>query len=145
MKNIITILFVLFLAITNLTAQEWQTDFTKAKEIAKKENKTVVLIFQGSDWCAPCIKLSENIIKTDVFINYAKEHYVLLKADFARSKKNKVSKEQANANAKMFEKYNPNGIFPFVVVMDSMGKVLGETGYKKLSPKEYIDQLNKFI
>lgn len=125
-------------------AQDWQTDIVKAKEIAVSENKAIILVFQGLDWCAPCIKLDREIWSTDTFKNYAKEHYVMLQANFPRKSKNALSEEQKQANADLAEIYNKRGIFPFVVVLDSKGKVLGETGYKKTSPKEYIDELNAF-
>ena len=126
-------------------SQNWQTDLTTAKAIAIKENKTIVLVFQGSDWCAPCIKLDKEIWETELFINYSKKHYVMLKADFPRKKKNALSEKQTEANAKLAEKYNQNGVFPFVVVLDIEGKVLGETGYKKVTPEEYIKELDAFI
>jgi thioredoxin-related protein len=125
-------------------AQDWQTDFAKAKEIATTENKAIILVFQGLDWCAPCIKLDREIWNTETFKNYAKEHYVMLQANFPRKSKNALSEEQIKANAKLAETYNKRGIFPFVVVLDSKGKVLGETGYKKTTPKEYIDELDAF-
>ena len=45
-----------FLLIQNLSAQEWQINFEKAKDLAQKNDNNIVLVFQGSDWCAPCIK-----------------------------------------------------------------------------------------
>ena len=136
------ILLVLLMSLTTTFAQEWQTDFTVAKDVASKENKPIILVFQGSDWCAPCIKLDREIWSTDTFIKYAKQNYVLLQADFPRRKQNAVSDTQAASNAKLAETYNKNGIFPFVVVLDSNGKVLGETGYKKTTPENYIIKLN---
>lgn len=141
-------IIVLLLVLTNLCAafaQDWQTDFTKAKEIATKENKPIVLVFQGSDWCAPCIKLDREIWSTDTFKSYAKNNYVMLRADFPRRTKNALSETQSKANAKLAETYNKSGIFPFVVVLDNKGKVLGETGYKKTTAEAYIEELNNFI
>jgi len=69
----------------------------------------------------------------------------MLQADFPRRKKNALPKEQSKANGALFERYNKNGIFPFVVVLDHKGKVLGETSYKKTTPKNYIKELNSFI
>jgi thioredoxin-related protein len=135
-------LSLFFILSLNVFAQEWITDLSEAKKIASKENKTIVLVFQGSDWCAPCIKLDREIWSTDEFKAYAKDHYVMLQADFPRSKKNKLSKEQQAKNNKLAEKYNKNGYFPFVVVLDKNGKVLEETGYLKTTPSKYIDQLN---
>tara|TARA_R100000655_G_scaffold18102_3_gene38115 strand:+ start:44 stop:433 length:390 start_codon:yes stop_codon:yes gene_type:complete len=128
-----------------MTAQEWQTDFAKAKEIASTENKPIVLVFQGSDWCAPCIKLDREVWSTKVFKKYAAGHYVMLRADFPRKKKNALTEEQTVANAALAEKYNKQGYFPFVVVLDADGKVLGESSYKKTTPENYIKELNTFV
>ncbi|GAA0195311.1 hypothetical protein GCM10009122_59430 [Fulvivirga kasyanovii] len=125
-------------------AQEWQTDFEGAKAMAGKEGRNIILVFQGSDWCAPCIKLDKDVWSTEEFQAYAKDHYVMLQADFPRKKQNALPLEQQEHNRKLAEKYNKNGYFPFVVVLDEGGEVLGETGYKKMTPKEYIDLLDSF-
>jgi len=41
--------------------------------------------------------------------------------------------------------YNKQGYFPFVVILNEEGKVLGQMGYKKVSPEQYIEELNAFI
>ncbi|WP_111709704.1 thioredoxin family protein [Lutibacter citreus] len=125
-------------------SQNWNTNFNIAKELASKENKKIVLVFQGSDWCAPCIKLDKEIWSTQEFKNYADKNFVMLKADFPRKKKNKLSEEEKKSNQQLMEKYNTRGYFPFVAVLDKSGNVLGNTGYKKMSPKEYISLLSSF-
>lgn len=142
-KKLIPILTIFFFAFT-LSAQEWQTDLEVAISLAQKENKEIILVFQGSDWCAPCIKLDREIWSSDEFKDFSKEHYILVKADFPRRKKNQLESKQQEINNKLAEKYNPNGYFPLVVVMDKGGHVLGKTGYKKVTPKEYIEILNSF-
>ena len=144
MKKKILILVVVLLNLSTIYAQEWQTDFEKAKKTASTEDKPIVLDFQGSDWCAPCIKLDRQVWSTAAFKKYASEHYVMLQADFPRKRENSLSETQAKANAKLAETYNSNGIFPFVVVLDANGNVLGKTGYKKTTPEQYIKELNAF-
>ncbi|AKP51776.1 thioredoxin family protein [Cyclobacterium amurskyense] len=145
MKKSIIILIIAFIGISSGFAQDWQTDFSKAKELATKEKKPIILVFQGSDWCAPCIKLSREIWSTETFINYAKDNYIMFQADFPRKKKNALPEKQAAANAKLAEIYDKNGVFPLVVVLDNRGNLLGETGYKKTTPKAYIQELDSFI
>jgi len=145
MKRGIIVFVVALMSITHVFAQDWQTDFTHAKELATKENKPIILVFQGSDWCAPCIRLNREIFESEVFKAYAKDNYVMLKADFPRKKENALSAEQAEANGKLAQTYNTRGIFPFVVVLDSTGKVLGEKGYKKTTPELYLKEINAFI
>lgn len=69
----------------------------------------------------------------------------MLMADFPKKKENKLPKEQQEKNNILFEKYNKQEAVPFVVVFDGKGKVLGTTGYKEISPAEYIKLLNSYI
>ena len=140
------IIFVSLLLVTlfNATSQNWTTDLEEAKQIASQNKKQIVLVFQGSDWCAPCIKLERNIWSTEEFKAYANDNYVMLKADFPRKKKNALSETQQDKNNKLAEMYNKNGHFPLVVILDSTGKILGETGYIKTSPNNYITHINTF-
>jgi len=135
---------LLFFVILMAKGQEWQTDLDTAQKIATEKNQHIILIFQGSDWCAPCIKLEREIWSSDTFINYSKKHFTLLKADFPRKKKNKLDPIHQEKNNKLMEKYNKRGFFPFVVVLDKKGNVIGETGYNKMNPSEYIQLLESF-
>jgi thioredoxin-related protein len=143
MRKIILSGILLILTYTTY-AQEWHTDFSKAKKQASENNKNIVLVFQGSDWCAPCIKLDREIWSTPEFIKYANEHFIMVKADFPRKSKNKLTESQQKQNNQLMEKYNTQGYFPFVAVLDKNGKMLGNTGYKKTSPSEYIKTLTSF-
>ncbi|MDA0316726.1 MAG: thioredoxin family protein [Bacteroidetes bacterium] len=122
--------------------QNWETSFSKAKDLASQQNKPIVLVFQGSDWCAPCIKMDREIWSTEIFKTYASKHYIMLKADFPRRKNNKLSESQTKANAELAEKYNNQGFFPFVVMLDKEGNVLGQRGYSKITPSQFINDLN---
>ncbi|WP_109300491.1 thioredoxin family protein [Aquimarina sp. AU474] len=140
-KMIIVLLF--FFGVQELCAQEWLTDFEEAKQIAVKNNRPILLVFTGSDWCAPCIKLEKLILHTEEFEEFAKDNYVLLKADFPKRKKNQLSQALQDQNNKLAETYNKRGGFPLAVVLDKTGKKLGAVGYKKVSPGSYIEILKK--
>lgn len=105
----------------------------------------MILVFSGSDWCAPCIKLDQQIFQSDAFINYSDANVVLVKADFPRKKQNALSEELQTQNMGLAEKYNKNGFFPLVLVLNESGKVLGEMGYEKIEPQAYIDKLKSFV
>lgn len=139
MKKILLLTFVLFSSL--VFSQNWKLDFEEAKKLATEENKNIVLVFSGSDWCAPCIKLDKNIWQSETFKNAANENWIIVKADFPRKKANKLEESQTNKNRKMAEKYNIEGSFPLVVVLDKSGKVLGKMGFKNVSPEEYIKMI----
>jgi thioredoxin-related protein len=143
MKNYL--LLVLLFMNTVLLAQNWQTNFQEAKFLAQKENKNIVLVFSGSDWCAPCMKLEKNIWMSEVFKTEANKNWIIYKADFPKKKANQLASELTDQNKKLAEKYNKGGSFPLVVLLDPNGKVLGMTGFKNVSAEEYIQLLHSFV
>ncbi len=142
-KTIFTIC-ILVASFSSVFAQEWHTNAEAAKELATAENKNIVLVFQGSDWCAPCMKLEKEIWSNQKFQELAKEQFIFLKADFPKRKKNKLSEALEKQNSKLAEKYNPNGFFPLVVVLNPEGKLLGTLGYENASPETYFKKLMTF-
>lgn len=136
-------ILTLFLALFSIStfAQNWLTDFDQAKTTALTNNQNILLVFSGSDWCAPCMKLDKFIWQSDEFKAFSKDHFVLLRADFPKQKKNKLTDDQQARNESLAAKYNTNGYFPLVVILNKKGEVLGSTGYKNVSPAEYIKQL----
>ncbi|NVN18962.1 thioredoxin fold domain-containing protein [Muricauda sp. HICW] len=144
MKKLIYIL--LFACCGMLQAQQWQESFDDALTKASAEDKPIVLVFSGSDWCAPCIRLKKHIFDSDEFKAYALEHYVMYDADFPRKKQNQLPEAKMNQNKALAEKYNTKGYFPLVVVMDKDQHILGTTGFvARTSPEKYINTLNKFL
>lgn len=135
----------LFLLPVMLSAQNWQTNFEDAKASAKAQNKTILLVFSGSDWCAPCIKLDRNVWRTNEFQQFADKYLVLYKADFPRKKKNKLPQQLLNANKGLAAQYNAKGYFPLVVLLDVNGMVLAETGYRQENAKAYIAHLKSIL
>jgi thioredoxin-related protein len=133
----------LFLLTTNLTT--WFGDFNKAQIEAAAAHKLILVNFSGSDWCGPCIRLRKEILESEKFNDFAMDHLVLVRADFPRQKKNQLSKEQVKLNETLADKYNPDGKFPFTLLVDEHGKVLKEwDGYPDETPDQLIDQIKPF-
>ena len=141
--NKLVLIFTFFLSTVSFS-QNWQTTFDEAKMMAAKENKNIVLVFSGSDWCAPCMKLEKNIWMSNEFIAEAEKSWVTYKADFPKKKANQLTPELTEQNKKLAEKYNKGGSFPLVVLLDKNGKVLGMTGFKNVSAVEYVAMIKKF-
>ncbi len=140
MKNLLIIGFLFLTTISN--AQNWGNNIETAKEVAKKENKNILLVFSGSDWCAPCIKLNKNIFQSEVFKLEAEKKWILVKADFPKKKANLLSPQLTENNKKLAEKYNKAGNFPLVVLLNPDGKILGLESFKNLNATEYVKILN---
>jgi thioredoxin-related protein len=133
------------LLVTSFTfGQSWKANFEEAKAMAVQEDKNILLVFSGSDWCAPCIKLDKVVWQSEDFKKEAEKNWIIYKADFPKKRTNQLTPELTEANKKLAEKYNKNGSFPLVVLLDKSGKVVGMTGFKNVSAIEYIKLLHSF-
>ena len=137
----ITIALFLFMGSFSY-CQNWKTNFEEAKKEAAEQNKNILLVFSGSDWCAPCIKLDNVVWKSEAFKLEAEKYWVIYKADFPKKKANQLSAEQTESNKKLAEKYNRNGSFPLVILLDKTGKVIGMSGFKNISATDYIQLIH---
>jgi thioredoxin-related protein len=125
-----------------LTTTMWQTDFSKAKQLAQADHKLIVLNFSGSDWCGPCIRLHKEIFESNAFTGYANDHLVLMNADFPRLKKNQLPKEQQAKNDQLADQYNKEGKFPFTLLLTADGKVLKTwEGFPNISSEAFTEQV----
>jgi thioredoxin-related protein len=105
----------------------------------KLTNKPLLILFSGSDWCKPCIKLRTNIIETETFMNFAKSHLILINADFPYHKK--IEAEIQNQNEQLAEKYDKEGAFPKIVIIDKNQKVIFEKGYTNSTPDVFVKEI----
>jgi thioredoxin-related protein len=120
--------------------EAWMTDYAKAAEKAKADNKLLLMDFSGSDWCGWCIKLDKEIFDTKEFKEYAAENLVLLKLDFP--KKKTLPPEEKEQNQKLAREYGIKG-YPTVIVLSPDGKQVGKLGYMKEGPAAFIEALKK--
>jgi thioredoxin-related protein len=135
------ILFLVFFTLLFVDGS-WLLDYQIAQNKAKETDKMILVNFSGSDWCGPCIRTHKEIFEKVAFLSYAKENLVLVKADFPRLKKNKLSPEQFKKNNDLAIEYNPDGDFPLTLLLDANGKVVKEwKGYPDVSPEEFVKQI----
>jgi thioredoxin-related protein len=133
--------FLLFTLI--LPSVTWLGDFNDATTEATKENKLILINFSGSDWCGPCIRLRKEILESSTFEDYAKDNLILVRADFPRQKKNQLDAAQVKRNEALADKYNPDGKFPFTLLVDKNGKILKEwDGFPNESPEKFVAEIN---
>jgi len=136
---------LLIIVSTLLTSTlSWLGNYNEALQKAKAENKPVLVNFSGSDWCIPCINLRKEILESEVFEKYAASNLILLRADFPREKKNKLPAAQVELNESLAERFNPDGKFPYTLLIDQNGKVLKTLeGFPKLTPADFVKQIEK--
>lgn len=115
----------------------------EAMNQAKSEDRNILMVFSGSDWCKPCIQLKKEVLNTSDFTQFASKNLVILTLDFPYSKKNQLAKEQRQYNDEMAEKYNPEGAFPKIILLNANGEIITELSYTKgLRASQFIEKIN---
>ncbi|SDJ01756.1 Thioredoxin-related protein [Pedobacter sp. ok626] len=135
------LLLILFLGFIP-TSLIWNENFNEAQQQAKTSHKQILISFSGSDWCGPCIRLRKEILESEVFETYAKENLILVRADFPRQKKNQLPAAQVKQNEALAEKYNPDGKFPYTLLVDENGKILKSwDGYPNEAAEKFVQEV----
>jgi thioredoxin-related protein len=133
----ITLLFMLVASGITSYSQEWKNNLDDGFREASASGKNVLLFFSNSKDCERCTKLDKNVLQSPEFINYAKDNFVLVKQDFGHS-----SAENLEENLLIVEKYNKDGLFPLVVILNKNAKILGQVGaYNNETPAQYLARL----
>jgi protein disulfide-isomerase len=120
----------------------WMTDYAKAVDLAKSQNKAILLDFTGSDWCGWCMKMKQETLDTPAFKHYAQKNLVLVEVDYPHNKAQ--TEQEKQQNQKLGKQFEITG-YPAFVLLDKDGKELGrQGGYLQGGPSAFIAKLNTF-
>jgi thioredoxin-related protein len=143
-KNLVLALVVVSGLVLPLPAgadPAWQTDYKKAQQDAKENNRLLLLNFTGSDWCGYCIVFDREVLSKPQFKDYATKNLVLMEVDFPRRKEQSL--DIRRQNQELAQQFQIEG-FPTFVVLDGDGhKVWQYEGYFPGGPSAFISQLEK--
>jgi thioredoxin-related protein len=135
------LLFLSFL-LSLLQPITWSGNFGEAQAEARNTHKLILVNFAGSDWCGPCIRLRKEILESEAFESYAKDHLVLVRADFPRQKKNQLPATQIKLNEALADKYNHDGKFPFTLLLKEDGTILKSwDGYPNTTAESFVKEI----
>ncbi|BDS06956.1 hypothetical protein NT6N_19960 [Oceaniferula spumae] len=133
-KHILAAAFAMTaLAGTALADKGWMTDVDSAVAKAKKENKSVMVEFTGSDWCPPCIMMHKKVFSKSEFVKQASKNFILVKIDIPNK-----DPELKKKNSAVLQKYGVRGV-PTVILFDKEGKE-----FTRFSASQFPD-VDKFI
>ncbi len=135
------IILLLLLWTTPIVKAQVFTDPAAAFEMALTREKPVLLVFQGSDWCIPCIHLEHKVLSQPAFLDFAKDNFILLKADFPQNKKLEASLEQQYEA--LAEAYDKEGSFPKMILLDRNKKPIHTFRTDYTQPSELVHDLEQ--
>lgn len=142
MKQKHTLTLLLLLAIPFLGfAQEIKMikDWSQAKEQAEKENKKILIILTGSEWCAPCKKMDKNVLATPDFKQYAEEHLILFLVDLPGG--GLLMNSQVYQDYMRFKKEYQTDALPSLILVDKTGKKIKTLTGRMFNLENVLSQL----
>jgi len=140
---VVSLLFFGTLSFSDTCSAQIQNNAEEAFKVSTETNKPVLLVFAGSDWCANCIRFEKRILSTDDFLSFAEKSIIVLKADFPQ--RTPLSAALQEQNTSLAEKYNPDGVFPYLLLLTPGKSVLSSIIYTDQSPAQFIDEIQTYI
>lgn len=116
----------------------WETDMNRAIVTAQRENRDMLLLFTGSDWCPPCQKLEAETLSQADFLAGASKNWLLVKFDFLRN--TPLSPELEQQNGDWSHRLGVTA-FPTIVLVDSKQRPFGFQGYLEGGPVAMLEAL----
>lgn len=131
MKRITLLLFLISAMAVQAQDATWYTDLDTAKEVARQEDKNIIMYFTGSDWCGPCKMLKKDFWQSERFLEQA-NNFVLLEVDVP-FREDIITPEHKKKNLKLQDKYNRDKSFPTTLLLDQNGRRQDQvSGYSML-------------
>ena len=118
-------------------------DWDAALKKAAAENKTVLALFTGSDWCIWCQRLEGEVLSQKAFSDEVGKTFVPVFLDFP-SDKSLVKEATLKRNRELSKKYSVRG-YPTVLLLNAKGEVLAQTGYRKGGPEKYLAHVKGLV
>lgn len=156
MKKFFTSIIIAIFAITSFATTETSDFFKDAQAKAKKENKMIMLVFSGVQWCPPCQMYDKYILKSSQFKSFAKSKLILIDIDMKRNREITVSvdgkeikpekKESFDKTiSELNQKYPHRGV-PYSVIIDDKGAIVFEQmGFPRKKPNQFVQNIKKKI
>jgi len=117
---------------------EWIADGDAVSKQAKDLKLPTLILFTGSDWCPPCMRLEREVFEKKAFKDFANENLVLQIADFPRRKQ--LSQKQQAANQALAQKHGIRG-YPTMVLLGPDGKKIDQFGYRGQDAARFVSML----
>ena len=136
----------LFAARGKTTPPGWYDDYEVALKKAKEQNRAIMVLFTGSDWCKGCIRLSKKVLDKSNFKSFAANHLILVYADNPKRTKLPPKLLEHNRRLRKFLETwtESNGGIPYTVIMSPGEEVLGSISGCPHNPDDYLKKVREF-
>jgi thioredoxin-related protein len=107
----------------------WLTDIGMAQTRAAKENKLILALFTGSDWCPPCWSFENEVAHDQQFIGIFSPSFIFFKSDWLRKAE---QPEAIKAEVGRLKRKYLITAYPTLLILNAEGERLDEVGWTKV-------------
>ena len=127
----------------------WEKNASKATELSISEKKPLMLFYTGSDWCAACKKLHNEVFAQPEFQEWAKNNVIPVELDFPRNKQ--PDPEFVEQNNKLKEIFGVSS-YPTVIFVNPESRNnnvyysrIGNLGYMAGGPEVWLKAASNLL
>ncbi|MEM6299802.1 MAG: thioredoxin family protein [Bacteroidota bacterium] len=145
MKNL-PLLFILCLFYHASSAQHdlnMLTDWEEAKAAAQTEDKPILVILTGSNWCKPCMKMEREVFGDQEFQRWSKEHLVLFLIDVRTVNGSIQAESEEWKNYNTFKERYKAQTLPALILTDGNGKKIDALKKNFSKPNKVLEWLSQ--
>lgn len=96
-----------------------------------------LIFFEGSDWCMNCIRFEKTVLSEATFEDFVESQAIEIeRIDFPQRKQLDETTKQYNIS--VAEKYNFQGIFPTILLVNTSTDDVIEIRYRSQGPEEFV-------
>ena len=136
---------------TSKPADDWMTDLDRAKQVAAKEEKDLLINFTAISSCGACERLEREVLTTDEFAPAAKQ-FVLVRLDYPPASDyhgtlcgpivDRLPQEPPPPHVSWRAAYHVDA-FPTIFLTDATGRPYAVTGENGKGPTEYLEYVRQ--
>ena len=126
-------------------ADGWYVHLDSAKTEASRLKRPVFLLFTGTDWCAPCIRLEKEVLTEKAFLSFARDNLVLAKMDFLRNGPQPSIEMQVHRDSVTARYLGDRQSVPTVFLLRNDGSVIAKTTYREGGVDAYVRHIKQLL
>lgn len=104
-----------------------------------KSKEPTLILFTGSDWCNNCRFFEKTVLNDSAFVQFVAKEVNFIIADFPQH--NKQTKEIIIRNDSLAARYNQDGIFPKIVLLNDSQTII--IPFHRQNAKVLIEELRQ--
>jgi len=106
----------------------WYTDINEAQRVAAKENKLILALFTGTDWCGPCQQFKAEVENDEQFGSIFSGSFIFFKNDWLRN--TPQTEAERDEVGRLKRKYWLQA-YPTLLVLNAEGEKLAKVDWTR--------------